>query len=91
MVNKGRKLIRERTRLIKRQNPQVVDFRAMRKARSIRTAYWKLKKKGTRKTTESETAEKKKKKEKKEKEPEFEVIDEELEDIYSLDDEDLDE
>lgn len=104
MVNTKQTIIRERTRLRRSQNPQQIDFKKMRKAREARTKYWAIKTQA-RKVTVA-VAEKTKAKEKgkakvqdkpkKEKKPELEVIeevpeiDEELEDIYSLDEEDLD-
>lgn len=104
MTNKEKALKRERVRLRKSQNPQQVDYKKMDKRRTVKTEYWKTKaivsmvaKKTTAKVDAKKTKPEKEKK-KKEKEPELEVIeaepeteeiDEELEDLYSYDD-DLD-
>lgn len=103
MVNKEKSLERERVRLRKDQNPQQVDFKRMDQKRAVKTEFWKLKKRPARIPTTvkpSKKAEKKPKAEKVEKkkdkepeleiveeEPEIEEIDEELEDLYSYDDE----
>lgn len=88
MVNKLKKLERERTRLRKSQHTQVVDERRAKKLTMTRTKYWKLKQKGgvvseTISEVKEKKPEKKEKRErkKKEKEPELEVVEEELEDI----------
>ena len=86
MVNKEKSLKRNRTRLSKNQNPQQIDYKRMDQKRSIKTEFWKLKKKGAvipAKVTASKKTEKapkpEKEKKKKEKEPELEVIEEEFE------------
>jgi hypothetical protein len=87
MVNKEKSLERERVRLRKSQNPQQIDFKRMDKKRSVRSEFWKLKKKGIKapvKAAPAKKAEKKQKplkEKKKEKEPELEVIEEELETV----------
>ncbi|MBD3406221.1 MAG: hypothetical protein GF411_08945 [Candidatus Lokiarchaeota archaeon] len=89
MVNKFKAIKRERARLRNVQNPQQVDYRRMRKARKIRTAYWRHKKKAVAAEVsiiEEKTAPKSKKPA---KEPELEEIDEELEEIYSIDEDEL--
>lgn len=103
MVNTRKATIRERTRLRRSQNPQQIDFKKMRKARAIRTQYWAMKGKGRSVPATKDEKEKakdkskQKDKPKKEKKPELEVIDDdintttiddELDEIYSLDDED---
>ncbi|TFG34141.1 hypothetical protein EU527_05065 [Candidatus Thorarchaeota archaeon] len=85
MTNKEKSLKRDRTRLRKSQNPQQVDYKQMGKKRSVRTEFWKLKKRGgisdektgVKKTERKEKPAKEPKK--KEKEPELEVIEEEPE------------
>ncbi|TXT57764.1 MAG: hypothetical protein BAJATHORv1_10471 [Candidatus Thorarchaeota archaeon] len=92
MVNKFKAIKRERARLRNVQNPQQVDYRRMRKIRKVKTKYWKLKKRTVAAEAEvpREKADKKKeKKDKPKKEPELEVIDEELEEIYSIDEDEL--
>ncbi|MDF1538605.1 MAG: hypothetical protein P1Q69_06855 [Candidatus Thorarchaeota archaeon] len=99
MVNTEKAVKRDRTRMIKGQNPQQIDFKRMRKAREAKTKYWALKKKAQRPDFVAVVEDKKKpKKEKKVKkpelevvqdEPELEIIDEELDEIFSLDDEEL--
>lgn len=85
MTNKEKSLRRDRTRLRKSQNPQQIDYKQMGKKRSVRTEYWKLKKRGesSAKRPGKAKAEKKEKpakeSKKKEKEPELEVIEEEPE------------
>ena len=85
MTNKQKALKRERVRLMKSQNPQQVDFKKMDKVRSVKTEYWKIKKKGgvaTKKPAPEKATKKakpEKEKKKKEKEPELEVIEEEPE------------
>jgi hypothetical protein len=88
MVNKEKSLKRERTRLRKSQNPQQIDYKRMDQRRTVKTEFWKLKKKGTfvpavvaatKKTEKKPKPEKEKKK--KVKEPELEVIEEEFEAI----------
>jgi len=86
MVNKGKSLKRERTRLSKNQNPQQVDYKRMDQKRLVKTEFWKLKKKGAITpdiVTDSKKSKKapKPEKEKKMKEPELEVIAEEIEAI----------
>jgi hypothetical protein len=92
MVNTEKAVKRDRTRLRRSQNPQQVDFKRMRKARETGTKYWRLKRKSegiSDKRVEVKTDTKKEKAKK--KEPELEVIDAELEEIYSIDDdEDID-
>ncbi|MHA1909097.1 MAG: hypothetical protein ACW98Y_17505 [Candidatus Thorarchaeota archaeon] len=93
MVNTERTIKRERTRLRKSQNPQQLDFKRMKKAQMAKTKYWASKKRST--VSESIVVEDKKKpkkdKPKKDKEPELEVVDEELEELYDYDDEEVDE
>jgi hypothetical protein len=88
MVNKEKSLNQERTRLRKSQNPQQIDFKKMDKKRSVKTEFWKLKKRSaaipekvitSKKTGRAPKPEKERKT--KEKEPELEVIDEEIEAI----------
>ncbi len=82
MANTEKSLRRDRTRLRRGQNPQQIDFKRMRKARNVGTNYWRLKRKSG-KISEIEVEGKKDTKKEK---PELEVIDEELEEIYSIDD-----
>jgi RNA polymerase primary sigma factor len=89
MANKEKSLKRERTRLRKKQNPQQVDYKRMDQKRSVKTEFWKLKKRGPVSkakraiSTKSEKTPKPiKEQKKKEKEPELEVIEEELEAIH---------
>ena len=103
MVNSKKTIKRERTRLRKSQNPQQLDFLRMRKAQKIKTKYWASKKRSP--VSESVVVEDKKKKPKKDKpkkdkkaelevvedEPELEVIDKELEELYDYDDEENEE
>ncbi len=87
MVNTEKTLKRDRTRLRRGQNPQQIDFKRMRKARNVGTKYWRLKTKPESDYEKQVEGKKATKKEKaKKKEPELEVIDEELEEIYSIDD-----
>jgi hypothetical protein len=73
MVNKMKDLERKRAMLRNRQNPSVIDYRLMRRARTLKSKYWKLRKvKAERKVPEVPSSEKKEV----EKEPELEVIDE---------------
>ena len=87
MVNTERSVRRDRTRLRRGQNLQQLDFKRMRKARKVGTKFWRLKRKKERIAESRVVGKKDTKKEKpKKKEPELEVIDEELEEIYSIDD-----
>ncbi|MFX0107674.1 MAG: hypothetical protein ACFE7R_05300 [Candidatus Hodarchaeota archaeon] len=95
MVNREKAVKKELTRLRKTQNPQQIDFRRMRKLRKARTTYWLTKKRTvvTPEVTRMEKEEKKKKPKKEEKKPELEVIeepeleeiDEDLEELYTYD------
>ena len=92
MASTEKTLKRDRTRLRRGQNPQQIDFKKMRKVRNVGRKYWLLKKKAE-SVSEKQTESKKdtKKAKDKKKEPELEVIDAELEEIYSIDDdEDID-
>ncbi|MHA1637350.1 MAG: hypothetical protein ACTSUB_04980 [Candidatus Thorarchaeota archaeon] len=87
MVNAEKSLKRDRTRLRRGQNPQQIDFKRMRKVRNVGRKYWLLRKKPESASEMHEEGKKGTKKEKpKKKEPELEVIDAELEEIYSIDD-----
>ncbi len=96
-MNKEKALIRELTRLRKRQNASAIDFRRMRKLRKTRAQYWLLRRKqGAPEVVEKREAAKKEskresKKSKKEPEleeivePELERIDEsEIDELYAL-------
>ena len=73
MVNKMKDLERKRAMLRNRQHPSVIDYRLMRRARALKSKYWKLRKvKAERKVPEVPSPGKKEV----EKEPELEVIDE---------------
>lgn len=87
MTNRAKSYKRDRARLRRVQNPQQIDFLRMRKVRRTGVKYWATKKKPETGDEEEKVAPKKKagKKVKKE-EPELEVIDAELEEIYSDDD-----
>jgi hypothetical protein len=89
MTDKMKKLERDRIRLRKTQQSQVVDERRAKKLTKTRTQYWKLKQKSgviaesisevEEKKPEKEKKKKTKERKKKEKEPELEVVDEEPE------------
>ncbi len=91
-LNKEKALVRELTRLRKTQNPSATDFRRMRRLRKARARYWLLLKRrhgriGEQAKRPEKKGKKKEKKREKAKEPEIEEIDigEELEEIYSVD------
>ena len=86
MTNRAKSYKRDRARLRRVQNPQQIDFLRMRKVRRTGVKYWATKKKPETGDMEKKEPAKKVKKE----EPELEVIDAELEEIYS-DDDDVDE
>ncbi|TFG15026.1 hypothetical protein EU537_01950 [Candidatus Thorarchaeota archaeon] len=73
MVNKMKALERKRTVLRNRQNPSVIDYRQMRRARTLKSKYWSMRRKIARRsvpqilTTKRDTTK---------KESELEVIDE---------------
>ncbi|MHA1577103.1 MAG: hypothetical protein ACTSU3_07065 [Candidatus Thorarchaeota archaeon] len=91
MTNKAKSYKRDRARLRRVQNPHQVDFLRMRKVQKAGTKYWATKKKPeTGDEEKKEPVKKKAAKKVKKEEPELEVIDAELEEIYS-DDDDLDE
>ncbi|MFW9798847.1 MAG: hypothetical protein ACFFD9_00265, partial [Candidatus Thorarchaeota archaeon] len=80
MVNKEKAVKREITRLRKRQNPQQVDFRRMRKLRKARAELWSSRKPVVvRPTIVREEKKEKAKKPRKKKEPELEIIETEPE------------
>ena len=100
-VNKEKALLRELTRLRKRQNPSVVDLRRMRRCRRIRSVYWTLLKrrygyKMERAPKKEKVKAKKKERKKKEEKPpkrveteesaiDEELFDEEFEELYAAD------
>lgn len=96
MAKTMRTLTRERRRLMRTQNPQQFDYKLIRKKQKARTSFWKLMKKHYA-PTESKPEKKKgtekkenAKKPKKVKEPELEVIEEDIDELYSFD-EDIEE
>ncbi len=89
-LNKEKSLKRKITRLRKSQNPSPTDFRRIRTLRETKTRWWRLQKKPSEsKVTPSPVSPKAEKKEEKpskpEKEPELEVVDEELDELYDVD------
>ena len=90
MTNRAKSYKRDRARLRRVQNPQQIDFLRMRKVRRTGVKYWATKKMPETSDEKKEPAKKKAAKKVKKEEPELEVIDAELEEIYS-DDDDVDE
>lgn len=89
-MNKEKSLKRDITRLRKSQNPSPTDFRRAHTLRDKKTQWWSLQKKPSEgKVTPSPATPKPEKIEEKaskpEKEPELEVVDEELEELYDID------
>ena len=99
MTNKMKALKRERIRLRKSQNPQQVDYKKMDTVRSVKTEFWKMKKRDNFEAkksiakAESKKAKKvkpEKDKKKKEKKPELEVIEDKPE-LEVIEEEDIEE
>jgi len=89
-LNKEKSLKRDITRLRKSQNPSPTDFRRAHTLRDKKTQWWSLQKKPSEgKVTPSPATPKPEKIEEKaskpEKEPELEVVDKELEELYDID------
>lgn len=79
MTNKQKTLQRDRVRLRKSHNSQQVDFKKMDKIRTVKTEFWKLKKrsrfvKKVDAKADTKKVKPEKEKKKKDKEPELEVV-----------------
>jgi hypothetical protein len=87
-LNKEKSLKRQITRLRKVQNPSSVDLKRIRRLRDARTELWRLRKKPVARSESKARPVKEAEKEKPakpEKEPELEVLDEELEELFDVD------